>query len=91
MTLPIGIEKNEVEDYTEGIFQNFIYSDKSFVIISTSGFGQIKSPENEYPEFHWRKEKIDGIQITYGNVKTERKAEFDKAFDLMKENRIKKK
>ncbi|RBW57137.1 hypothetical protein DS884_11160 [Tenacibaculum sp. E3R01] len=91
LTLPIGIEKNEVEDYTEGIFQNFIYSDKSFVIISTSGFGQIKSPENEYPEFHWRKEKIDGIQITYGNVKTERKAEFDKAFDLMKENRIKKK
>jgi len=91
LTLPIGIEKNEVEDYTEGIFQNLIYSDKSFVIISTSGFGQIKSPENEYPEFHWRKEKIDGIQIAYGNVKTERKAEFDKAFDLMIENGIKKK
>jgi hypothetical protein len=29
--------------------------------------------------------------MIYGNVKTERKAEFDKAFDIMKENGLKKK
>jgi hypothetical protein len=91
LTLPTGILKNEVEDYTEGIYQNFIYSDNSFVIISTSGFGTIKITENQNSEYHNRKENIDGIQIVYDNVKSERKAEFDKAFDLMKKNGIKKK
>lgn len=91
LTLPTGIVKNEVEDFTEGIYQQYIYSDKSLVLISTNGMGQITLPEKQYPGFHWRKEKIDGIQVAYVNVKSERKAEFDKAFDLMIENGIKKK
>lgn len=92
LKLPTGIIKNKVEDFTEGIFQQFIYFDKSLVIISTSGMGQINLTEKDSnPNTHWRLEIIDGIQIAYWNVKSERKAEFDKAFDLMKENGLEKK
>ena len=91
LTLPIGIKKNEVDSYTEGFYQHFIYSDNSYVIILRGGNATLELPENENSETHSRKESIDGIRIVYGNVITERKAEFDKAFDLMKEHGIKKK
>jgi hypothetical protein len=91
LTLPIGIKKNEVDNYTEGFYQHFIYSDNSYVIILRGGNATLELPENENSETHSRKESIDGIRMVYGNVKAERKAEFDKALDLMKENGIKKK
>lgn len=37
LTLPIGIEKNQVDTYEEGIYQYFIYSDKSYVAILRGG------------------------------------------------------
>jgi hypothetical protein len=55
------------------------------------GNATLELPENKNAETHSREQSVDGIQMVYGNVKTERKAEFDKAFDLMKENGIKKK
>ncbi|TVZ59231.1 hypothetical protein NA63_1758 [Flavobacteriaceae bacterium MAR_2010_105] len=91
LTLPIGIKKNEVDNYTEGFYQHFIYSDNSYVIILRGGNATLELPENKNSETHSRKESIDGIRMVYGNVKAERKSEFDKAFDLMKENGIKKK
>jgi len=89
LTLPTGIVRNHIEDYTEGIYQDFYYSDNCVVIVSTSGFGQVTLPEENRIGFYDRKEVINGIQIAYINVEAERKAEFDKAFDLMKENGIK--
>ena len=90
LTLPIGIEKNQVDTYEEGFYQYFVYSDKSYVTILRGGNATLELPENENPEIHSRKESIDGVRMVYGNVTNERKAEFDKAFDLMKENGIKK-
>jgi hypothetical protein len=90
LTLPIGIKKNEVDIYTEGFYQHFIYPDNSYVIILRGGNAELKEPENDNSEFHSRGQSVDGIRMIYGNVKSERKAEFDKAFDLMKENGIKK-
>ena len=90
LTLPIGIEKNQVDTYEEGFYQYFVYSDKSYVTILRGGNATLELPENENPEIHSRKENIDGVRMVYGNVTSERKAEFDKAFDLMKENGIKK-
>ncbi|WP_407556299.1 hypothetical protein [Winogradskyella sp. 4-2091] len=91
LTLPIGIEKNQVESYEEGFYQDFVYSDNSYVIILRGGNAGLELPKNENSETHSRKEYIDGTEMVYGNVKTERKAEFDKAFDIMKENGLKKK
>ena len=91
LTLPKGIVKNEIEDFTEGIFQQFIYSDKSLVIVSTNGWGQIELPKKEKAGLHFRKERIDGIEVAYMNVKSERKEEFDKALDFMLDKGIKKK
>ncbi|MBL4569383.1 MAG: hypothetical protein JKY69_07020 [Flavobacteriaceae bacterium] len=91
LTLPIGIKKNEVDNYTEGFYQHFVYSDNSYVIILRGGNAGLELPKSDNPKIHSRKENIDGIRMIYGNVKSERKAEFDKAFDLMKENGIKKK
>jgi len=90
LTLPIGIKKNEVDNYTEGFYQHFIYADNSYVIILRGGNAELNEPENDNPDFHSRGQSVDGIRMIYGNVKSERKAEFDKAFDLMKENGIKK-
>ena len=91
LTLPIGIEKNQVESYEEGFYQYFIYSDKSYVAILRGGNATLELPENENAETHSREQSVDRIRMIYGNVKTERKAVFDKTFDLMKENGIKKK
>ena len=91
LTLPIGIEKNQIDSYEEGFYQYFVYSDQSFVTILKGGNATLELPENENSETHSRKESIDGIRMIYGNVTSERKAEFDKAFDLMKETGIKKK
>ena len=55
------------------------------------GNATLELPENENTETHSREQSVDRIRMIYGNVKTERKAEFDKAFDLMKENGLKKK
>ena len=90
LTLPSGIKKNNVNTYTEGFYQDFVYSDNSYVIILRGGNAGLELDENDSPEFHSRVQSVDGIRMLYGNVKSERKAEFDKAFDLMKENGIKK-
>ena len=91
LTLPIGIEKNQIDSYEEGFYQYFIYSDNSYVAMLRGGNATLELPENENSETHSREQSVDRIRMIYGNVKTERKAEFDKAFDLMKENGIKKK
>lgn len=91
LTLPVGITKNEVNTYEEGFYQHFIYSDNSYVVILRGGNAELNEPKNDNPEFHSRGQSIDRIRMIYGNVKTERKAEFDKAFDIMKENGLKKK
>jgi len=91
LTLPIGIEKNQIDSYEEGFYQYFVYPDKSYVAIMKGGNATLELPENGNSAIHSRKESIDGIRMIYGNVTSERKAEFDKAFDLMKENGIKKK
>ncbi|RIA09723.1 hypothetical protein OE09_1569 [Flavobacteriaceae bacterium MAR_2010_72] len=91
LTLPIGIEKNQIDSYEEGFYQYFIYSDKSYVAILRGGNATLELPKNENSETHSREQSVDRIRMIYGNVKTERKAEFDKAFDLMNENGLKKK
>ncbi len=91
LTLPIGIEKNQIDSYEEGFYQYFIYSDKSYVAILRGANATLELPENENSETHSREQSVDRIRMIYGNVKTQRKAEFDKAFDLMKENGLKKK
>lgn len=91
LTLPTGIIKNQVDSYEEGFYQHFVYSDNSYVIILRGGNAELELPKSNNPKIHSRYESIDRIRMVYGNVKSERKAEFDKAFDLMKENGIKKK
>ena len=91
LTLPIGIEKNQIESYEEGFYQYFIYPDKSYVAILRGGNATLELPENKNSEIHSREQSVERIRMIYGNVKTERKAEFDEAFDLKKENGIKKK
>ena len=91
LTLPTGITKNKTDSYEEGFYQHFVYSDNSYVTILRGGNAELELPKSDNAEIHSRYESIDRIRIVYGNVKPERKAEFDKAFDLMKENGIKKK
>jgi hypothetical protein len=91
LTLPPAIIKNQVDSYEEGFYQHFVYSDNSYVIILRGGNAELELPKSNNPKIHSRYESIDRIRMVYGNVKSERKAEFDKAFDLMKENGIKKK
>ena len=91
LTLPAGITKNKVDHYEEGFIQQFIYSDKSYVIILRGGNADLELPNSDNAEIHSRYESVDRIQMVYGNVKSERKEEFDRAFDLMKVNGIKKK
>ena len=91
LTLPKDIKENKVTSYTEGFYQHFIFSDNSYVIILRGGNAELELPKSDNPEIYSRYENIDRIRMVYGNVKTERKAEFDKAFDLMKKNGIKKK
>lgn len=91
LTLPSGIVNKEVDDFTFGIYKHFNYSDKSFVLISTHDMGIIKLPKDSSPGFHWRKEKIDGIQIIYGDVRPKKKTIFDKYFDQMLAKGVKKK
>jgi len=91
LTLPIDIKENKVTSFTEGFYQHFIFSDNSYVIILKGGNAELELPKSDNPEIYSRYESIDRIRMVYGNVKTERKAEFDKAFDLMKKNGIKKK
>jgi len=89
LTLPTGIDSSEIEDFTEGIFQQFNYTDKSIVLISTNGMGQIHMSDSLNDKVIERKEIIDGIQIAYFITKKERKAEFDTAFNQMMENGLK--
>jgi hypothetical protein len=91
LTLPTDIKENKVTDYTEGFYQHFIFSDNSYVIILKGGNAELELPKSDNPEIFSRYESIDRIRMVYGNVKKERKAEFDQAFDLMKKNGIKKK
>ena len=91
LTLPTGIKKNKVDNYTEGFYQHFVYSDSSYVIILRGGNAGLELPKSDNSEIHARKESIDGLKMVYGNVRTNRKEEFDKAFDLMKEKGLKKK
>ncbi|OBX18711.1 hypothetical protein LX77_03906 [Gelidibacter algens] len=91
LTLPTGIIKNKVDSYEEGFYQHFVYPDNRYVIILRGGNAELNEPKNDNPEIHSREQSVDRIRMIYGNVKTERKAEFDKAFDLMKENGLKKK
>jgi hypothetical protein len=91
LTLPKGIKINKVTELTEGFYQIFFYSDHSSVIILKGENTILELPTNDNPNAFARKEIIDGIQMVYGNVMTKRKAEFDKAFDLMKKNGIMKK
>lgn len=91
LTLPIGIKKNEVNTYEDGFYQHFIYPDNSYVIILRGGNAELNVPKNDNPEMHFRAQSVDRIQMIYGNVQTERKAEFDKAFDIMKQKGLKRK
>jgi hypothetical protein len=91
LTLPTGIKKNEVTTYEEGFYQQFTYTDNSFVVILRGGNAELDEPKSDNPKIYSRKQRVDRIIMVYGNVKPERKAEFDKAFDLMKENGILKK
>ena len=91
LTLPAGIIKNKVDSYEEGFYQHFVYPDNSYVIILRGGNAELELPKNENSGIHSRRQYIDRIIMVYGNVKTERKTEFDKAFDMMKENGLKKK
>jgi hypothetical protein len=91
LILPSGIVRNQVETYEEGFTQYFIYSDNSYVIILKGGNAELELPKSDNPEIHSRFQTINRIQMVYGNVKSERNVEFDRAFDLMKANGIKKK
>jgi hypothetical protein len=91
LTLPTGIKKNEINTYEEGFYQHFIYSDNSYVVILRGGNAGLNEPKNDNPKLHSREQSVDRIRMIYGNVKTERKAGFDKAFDLIKQKGIKKK
>lgn len=91
LTLPTGIKKNKVDTYTEGFYQQFVYYDNSYVIILSGGNAELNEPNEQNPETHFRRQSVDRIQMIYGNVTNERKAEFDKAFDIMKQNGLKKK
>ncbi len=90
LTLPKGIERNTTEDFTEGIAQQFFYKDGSSVVLTTSPMGGLTLPENELEGYNFRLERIDRITFMYA-VRNSRKAEFDKAFDFMKKNGLKKK
>ena len=89
LTLPTGIDSSEIEDFTEGIFQQFKYTDKSIVVISTNGMGYIDMSGEKANKVIERKEVIDGIQIAYFITNKERRAEFDQAFNLMLESGLK--
>lgn len=91
LMLPAGIIENKVDIYAEGFYQDFIYSDKSVIVILRGGNAGLDEPKIDNHDIHSRLQSVDGIQMIYGNVKTERKAEFDKAFDLMKQQGLKKK
>ena len=91
LTLPNGIIKNKVDSFEEGFYQYFVYPDNSYVVILRGGNAELKLPKSDNPEIHSRYESIDRIHMVYGNVKTERKEEFDKAFDIMKDKGINKK
>ena len=91
LTLPAGITKNKIDSYEEGFYQHFVYSDNSYVIILRGGNAELELPKNENSGIHSRRQYVDRVIMVYGNVKTERKAEFDKAFDIMKESGLKKK
>ena len=91
LTLPKGIIENKITNYTEGFYQHFIFSDNSYVIILRGGNAELELPQSDNSQIYSWEQSVDRIRMVYGNVKSERKAEFDKAFDLMKENGIKKK
>jgi hypothetical protein len=90
LTLPKDIIENKVTTYEEGYYQHFIFSDNSFVIILRGGNAELHN-KIDSPETFYRKQSVDGIRMIYDHVKSERKAEFDKAFNLMKENGLKRK
>jgi len=74
---------DRVEEYT-GFFQTYTYPDKSALSIMCDSTSVLEiSKDIEYRGFT-REEKINDISFIYWNVTTERKAEFDFAFDKMK-------
>ena len=84
LTLPKGWGKTERYDYTEGNVQTFFYTDNSFITIICGSQMNFEFPEKKQADKFWRKEKIMGKMIIYGNVTKERKMIFDRAFDEMK-------
>ncbi|HET8737368.1 MAG TPA: hypothetical protein VFM69_12290 [Pricia sp.] len=91
LTLPAGVIENEVTTYEEGFTQHFIYENNSYVILLRGGNAELATPNGSKPERFSREEKINGFHLMYGNVTTERKLEFDQAFDQMKENGLERK
>jgi len=81
--LPKGWKTPDRYDDGTGFIQTYIYPDSSYVTIMCDKFGELKKQsvvkENEYA----REEKFDGFSAIYGNVKKNRKAVFDLAFEEM--------
>ena len=90
LVLPSGFVTDEVNSYEEGFTQHFIYSDSSYVIILKGSNADLAVPGGQNTDNYSREQNVEGIQMLYGNVRADRKAEFDQAFDLMKKNRLKK-
>ncbi|HLO72671.1 MAG TPA: hypothetical protein VK164_01930 [Flavobacterium sp.] len=83
LVLPKNWDTPDRLEIDKGFIQTYIYPDKSYLSImcGNSEFHKQKVvKENEFA----REEKYNGFAIIYGNVKAERKEEFDNALNEMK-------
>ena len=82
--LPKGYEiPDRVENYT-GFFQTYTYPDKSAISVMCDSTSSLEISKSIVYLGFTREERINDISLIYWNVTTERKAEFDFAFDKMK-------
>ena len=83
--LPTGWIKSDRQYYGDGFMEYYSYADKSIISVLCGENAELNFSQLFDEEKHSRKESIAGRIIMYENVSTERKAEFDKAFDKMME------
>ena len=83
LMLPKGWKIPDRLEIEEGFIQTYSYPDKSYLSILCGDAEFHKQEivkENEFA----REEKYNGFSIIYGNVKSNRKEEFDAALNLIK-------
>ncbi|WP_339839695.1 hypothetical protein [uncultured Flavobacterium sp.] len=70
-------------DIDKGFIQTYIYPDKSYISFMC-GDAELHKQKNIKEGEYAREEKYNGFSIIYGNVKADRKDEFDEALNRMK-------